>query len=109
MKNSDPADFVPVFSSLAGETRLRLLLTLREKALDCTDSTGCDLSERCCDVGELAESLGMAISTVSYHLRELRLAGLIKTERRTNHIYCSINRETTEQLMHFFASFAQQD
>jgi len=107
MKDSNHPDFVPIFSSLAGATRLRLLLTLREKSLNCTGSMKCDLSERCCDVGELANTLGLAVSTTSYHLRELRLAGLIKTERRTNHIYCSINTEMTEQLMHFFASFAQ--
>jgi len=107
MKDSNHIDFVPIFSSLAGETRLRLLMTLREKSLNCTDSTRCDLSERCCDVSELADALGLAVSTISYHLKELRLAGLIKTERRINHIYCSINTKMTEQLMHFFASFAQ--
>jgi len=107
VKSATPDNFVPVFSSLAGKTRLRLLLTLRDKTLRCSDPTSCDLSERCCDVSELADTLGLAVSTVSYHLRELRLASLIKTERRTNHIYCSINTEMTEQLMHFFASFAQ--
>jgi DNA-binding transcriptional ArsR family regulator len=96
-----------IFSALAGETRLQLLLALQAKALTCLDPATCDLSERCCDVGELAEATGLAMSTISYHLKELRRAGLIQTHRRGKHIYCSINVETAAQLAQFFESLGQ--
>ena len=107
METLEYTDLAQIFSSLGGETRIQLLQSLRTKALNCPDPTTCDLSERCCDVSELAEVLGMAISTVSYHLRELRLAGLIQTQRRGKHVYCSINGATTDQLIRFFESLGQ--
>ncbi len=95
-----------IFSSLAGETRIRLLQALNEKALECPNLETCDLSERCCNVSELAETLGIAVSTTSYHLKELRLAGLIETQRQGKQVYCSVNTDTTERLAHFFGAFA---
>jgi DNA-binding transcriptional ArsR family regulator len=100
-------DLTQIFSSLAGETRIRLLQALKTKALGCADLDNCDLSDRCCNVTELAEAVGLAVSTTSYHIRELRLAGLIQTQRQGKLIYCSIDTDTTEQLAQFFRSFAQ--
>jgi DNA-binding transcriptional ArsR family regulator len=107
MKDLNDSDLVQIFSSLAGETRIQLLQVLRAKALNCSDPATCDLSEHCCDVSELAAASGMALSTISYHLKELRRAGLIQTHRRGKHIYCSINKITTDQLAQFFESFGQ--
>jgi len=100
-------DLAQIFSSLGGETRIQLLLALQTKALSCSDPANCDLSERCCDVSELAEATGLAISTISYHLKELRRAELIQTHRQGKHIYCSINNLTTGQLAQFFESLGQ--
>lgn len=93
-----------IFSALAGETRIQLLLALQAKAFSCTNPANCDISEFCCDVSELAEASGLAISTISYHLKELRRADLIQTHRRGKHIYCSINKETAARLAQFFES-----
>lgn len=76
------------FAALAVDTRLRLLELLRRKRLDCGDPATCDLSERCCSVGELARALGVSPSTVSHHLGELRRCGLVRTARRGRHVYC---------------------
>lgn len=103
----NPTNLGQIFSALAGETRIQLLLALQTKALGCSDLANCDLSEHCCDVSELAEAAGLAMSTISYHLKELRRAGLIQTHRRGKHIYCSINVETAAQLAQFFESLAQ--
>lgn len=107
IKDLTHLNLVQIFSSLAGKTRLQLLQLLQAKALQCGDPLQCDLSERCCDVSELAEATGMAVSTISYHLKELRRAGLIQTQRRGKHIYCSINVETAAQLAQFFESLGQ--
>lgn len=103
----NPTNLSQIFSALAGETRLQLLLALQAKALGCSDPATCDLSEYCCDVSELAEATGLAMSTISYHLKELRRAGLIQTHRHGKHIYCSINNVTTGQLAQFFESLDQ--
>lgn len=100
-------DLAQIFSALAGESRWQLLLVLQQKALSCDDPAHCDLSERCCDVSELAEATGLAMSTISYHLKELRRAGLIHTHRRGKHIYCAINEATAAQLAQFFESLGQ--
>ena len=107
MKNLQIADLAQIFSALGGETRVQLLLALQTKALTCPDPANCDLSERCCDVSELAQATRLAMSTISYHLKELRRASLIQTHRRGKHIFCSINAETAAQLAQFFESLGQ--
>lgn len=107
MENLQTLDLAQVFSALAGETRVQLLQLIQAKALQCDDPTRCDLSERCCDVSELAEATGMAMSTISYHLKELRRAGLIQTDRQGKRIYCSINYVTVRRLAQFFESLGQ--
>jgi DNA-binding transcriptional ArsR family regulator len=104
MENLPITDLAQIFSALGGETRVQLLLALQHKALSCSNPATCELSERCCDVSELTQVTGLAISTISYHLKELRRAGLIQTHRRGKHIYCSINETTAAQLAQFFES-----
>ena len=99
-------DKAQLFSMLANETRIRLLEILKNKELSCHDLDLCDLSERCCNVTELAEELGIPISTTSYNIKELRRSGLVQTQRRGRIIYCSINEKVIEQIIDFFASLA---
>ena len=101
-------EMAQIFSLLASERRIQLIEILKAKAFDCRNPATCDLSERCCNVGELAEELGIAVSTTSYHIRELRLAGLIQTQRRGKHVYCTINRDTIAHVAHFFDSLTPQ-
>lgn len=97
---------VEVLSALSGSTRLRLMEILDRKELRCEDPEDCGLDERCCDVGELAEKLGVSAPSVSHHLKELRRAGLIETTRQGRHVYCSLNRETFRELGEWFDSYA---
>jgi len=82
-----------VFHALANEHRVRIVRQLLDKALKCADPEACDLSEACCDVGELAQVLEIAAPTVSYHLKELRNADLIEANRRGRHIYYGVRTE----------------
>lgn len=107
MENLPIAGLAQIFAALGSETRVQLLLALQAKVLDCSDPAHCDLSERCCDVSELTETTGLAISTISYHLKELRRAGLIQTHRRGKHIYCAVNEAAAAQLARFFESLGQ--
>ena len=53
-------------------------------------------------VGELGRDLGIAASTVSHHIKELRRAGLIHMERRGQKVECWVNPETLQNLAEFF-------
>lgn len=88
MKASQAAE---IFKALGNEHRVQIVRQLVEKALDCRDQDRCDLSELCCDVGEIAEKLDIALPTVSYHLKELRNVGLITMQREGRHLYYTVN------------------
>ncbi len=48
-------------------------------------------------------------SGVSFHLKELRVAGLVNVERRGKYMVCSANRELLARLAAFFADAARTD
>jgi len=59
----------------------------------------CALSEKQWSVVKLAEAVNLSQPAMSHHLRKLREAGLVKTERDAQTIYYSLNgREVTEVL-----------
>jgi ArsR family transcriptional regulator len=69
------ASIVKSLKLLADETRLRLLLLLREEELS---------------VAELQEILGMGQSRISAHLAQLRSAGLVRDRRAGKHVYYAL-------------------
>jgi len=89
-----------IFKALSNPNRLRIFLQLRSC---CTTME--ELSEFGSDetyVGELAQNLDVAPSTVSHHIKELQRAGLITTNRRGKNVCCGINTEKLEELAEFF-------
>lgn len=53
--------------------------------------------------GEIAEQLSMPPATLSFHLKELRLAGLISRQKRGRSISYSTNYQTMQSLMQFLS------
>lgn len=53
-------------------------------------------------VGDLGKDLGLAASTVSYHLKELRQAGLMRVERSGKTVECWIDEDAVRLLAAFF-------
>jgi hypothetical protein len=47
-------------------------------------------------------------STMSHHLKELRLAGLITTERSGKNIICKVNQAALGELLAYLASHEQR-
>lgn len=94
-----------IFEALASKTRLSILEALRDKRLQCDNPGSCDLSSKCCNVGELADRLKLSQPTVSHHLKELRRAGLITSEKDGRTLYCTIKDQTFEELCDFIQSF----
>ncbi len=79
---SDPD--VRLLAALADPTRLAIVRQLAEQRETCA----CDFTA-CCDVGQ---------PTVSHHLRVLREAGLVTSERRGSWIFYQLAPETAERL-----------
>jgi len=71
------------FHALADETRLRVVDCLRE-------------GEQC--VCDLTESLQTAQSLLSFHLKTLKDAGILKDRREGRWVYYSLNQEAIEEL-----------
>ena len=90
------------FRALADPTRLRIFETLRA----CDREVALDESGECRPAGSLAVGevccrLNQSPSTVSHHLKELRLAGLIRMEKRGRWIYCSVDPASLDRIRAF--------
>jgi len=86
-----------VFKALGDPTRLKIFETLRccDAEVE-VDEAGQCRPARSLSVGEVCCRFGGSMSTISHHLKELRLAGLIRMEKRGRWIYCSVNPESLE-------------
>lgn len=76
-----------IFSALADPTRLKLVKLLSQQ----------QEPEALC-VNALAGLLEVSQSAISQHLRILKEAGLVKGQRRGNHMHYSVNKENLERL-----------
>jgi ArsR family transcriptional regulator len=87
--------------ALSNPNRLLIFVQLTES---CAPGASCSADEegmrRC--VGELGRDLGLAPSTVSHHIKELRQAGLVRVERRGQNIHCWIDPDVVRSLADFF-------
>ena len=90
-----------MFKALSNPHRLSIFLRLISC---CTPGTVCNADEdmRVC-VGELGQDMGIAPSTVSHHIKELRRAGLIRMKRRGRKVECWIDPDTLRDLAGFFS------
>lgn len=90
-----------MFAALGHPHRLALF---RQLCTCCTPGVACGLEqvEGMC-VGDLAEGLDIAPSTLSHHLKTLRLAGLVVTERQGKRVLCSVDPSVLSALSAFFS------
>lgn len=84
-----------IYKALGDPTRLRLLKLLTDQTLVFCDGA-CDGGKFLC-VGALAQKLAVTQSAVSQHLRILRQAGLVQSERRGSFMHYSISPQGLEQ------------
>ena len=91
-----------MFKALGDPTRLRIFECLRaccgKVALgdegEVRPADGPSVGEVCCQVTGVEK----ITSTMSFHLKELRTAGLIKMERRGKHRICAVKPEVLNEL-----------
>jgi ArsR family transcriptional regulator len=101
-RESDLERLTETFRALSNPNRLRIFLRL---VSCCPPGSSCatDTDASTC-AGELGKDLGIAPSTVSHHLRELRMAGLIRMERRGKNVDCGVDPQTLRELSELFTS-----
>jgi len=63
------------------------------------------LKEGKMSAGEIAEQFDMTAATISYHLSQLKKAGLLFETKYKNYIYYEINVSVFEELMLWFTQF----
>lgn len=97
-----------MFKALGDPTRLRMFQFLRGccnevavgEAGEVRPVEGPTVGEVCCQI-----SGDRKITTsMSFHLKELRLAGLIQMERRGKNMICRVEPEAVQSLAAFFLS-----
>lgn len=101
-----------MFKALGDPTRLRIFEFLRdcccpvavEESGAVRPVSGPTVGEVCCHVTG-AEQIN---STISHHLKELRLAGLITVERRGKNMVCAVNRASIARLLLYLADDGAQ-
>ncbi len=90
-----------MFKALSNPKRLQIFVRLMAT---CPPGKRCQTDDEttgCC-VGEVGGDLGLAPSTVSHHIKELRQAGLIRVERRGQTVECWIDDQCLRSLAKFF-------
>ena len=93
-------ELVEMFQALSNVNRLKIFRMLTQC---CTPGTVFVTDrEACACVGDICQTLDVAASTVSHHLRELKRAGLIRTERQGQKIVCWVDPQTIQDLAEFF-------
>jgi ArsR family transcriptional regulator len=97
-----------LFKALGDPTRLEIFQKLRCCAGSCADMAvdeeGQVRPAGSLSVGEVCCEIGGTPSTISHHLKELRLAALIRTEKRGRWIYCCVNEQALETIRAFSAA-----
>ena len=106
-------DKARMFKALGDPTRLRIFDFLCRQCCpvavedngDVRPVLGPTVGEVCCHV----TGADHITSTISFHLKELRLAGLITTDRRGKNMVCGVNRETITALAAYMGGVIPAD
>jgi ArsR family transcriptional regulator len=95
-QSTDLTAFAEAFKALSNPNRLAIFLHL---IACCPPGTSCSFEEemkRC--VGDLGKGLNIGQSTISHHIKELRIAGLIHVGKRGKFTECWVDGETVTML-----------
>lgn len=93
--------FANYFNALSHPHRLKIFLKLAGR---CKAKGECssEFETHAC-VSDAGKGLGIAPSTLSHHIKELRRVGLVHVERSGQSIGCWVEVDTIRELKEFFA------
>lgn len=86
--------FADTFKALSDPARRDILEMLKNKPLS---------------AGEIAKQFDMTQATVSYHLKVLKKADLIRENRKKNFIYYELNLKVLEELMMWLSDLKNKE
>lgn len=86
--------FADTFKALSDPARRDILEMLKNKPLS---------------AGEIAKQFDMTQATVSYHLKVLKKADLIRENRKKNFIYYELNLTALEELMMWLSDLKNKE
>ena len=95
---NDVGEASMVLRALSNPNRLRIFLFLRDSA---DAATGCSGDGIC--VGDICSEIDIAPSTVSHHIRELELVGLVRTERSGKNVMLNATCEPLSNVIDFLS------
>lgn len=90
-----------IFRALANESRLQILRVVYQEGISGTLEGDEPCAEKCSCVGDIVERFKLAPSTISHHIKELALAGLVKVERSGQFIRVFPNPEALKSISAF--------
>lgn len=99
-RKNDVERYAQLFKALSSPHRLAIYRLLTSC---CPPGTSCDLDKASRCVGDLGDSLDIAASTVSHHLKELHHAGLIQMDRKGKQVMCRVDPKTLLELSNYFS------
>jgi ArsR family transcriptional regulator, arsenate/arsenite/antimonite-responsive transcriptional repressor len=106
IRSDDLERYADIFKALGNPHRLAIFMRL---VRCCAPDAACCEDGQCCPgAGQFAEDLGLAPSTISHHMKELHRAGLIRTERRGQSLYCWVQPETLADVARLFLRGARE-
>ena len=82
--------FPETFKALSDPARREILVMLKQGKMS---------------AGEIGQSFDMTGATISYHLSQLKKAGLIIESKYKNYIYYELNASVFEEVMLWFSQF----
>jgi ArsR family transcriptional regulator len=94
-------DPVRIFKALSNESRLEILRSLYQEGISGTLEGQEPCAETCSCVGDIVERFRLAPSTISHHIKELAMAGLVKVERNGQFIRIFPNPEALKAISTF--------
>jgi len=89
-----------ILKALANPNRLRIL----KRLASCSEKDTYDAKTGLCPcVGDLGGDLGIAASTLSHHVKELRSVGLIHVERSGQKMRCRVDKKVLKEISDFLS------
>ena len=82
--------FPETFKALADPVRREILVMLRDGKLS---------------AGEIGKAFDMTGATISYHLSQLKKAGLVTESKHKNFVYFELNASVFEEMMLWLSQF----
>jgi ArsR family transcriptional regulator len=101
-------DPVRIFKALSNESRLEILKSLYQEGISGTMEGQGLCTENCSCVGDIVERFRLAPSTISHHIRELAMAGLVRVERNGQFIRIFPNPEALKAISTFSDSLVKE-